>query len=147
MTPTLSTLTLDQIPALTDDECDALYAELAPHTQVGRVVDSGGRVIGTFPLEFPKPVCNPDCPASVLEGLPALVERMTGYQAQMEIIWSRDGHVILPSVKPLDNDANARVLDGRQRYTFRHLAHACFCATFAACVVLRRATHEINGSR
>jgi hypothetical protein len=121
----LDTLTLEQIAGLTDQECNALYSELSA---------------GVNPLRAY--VCDPECPASVLEGLPGLVEKWTGHTPALMHIWRA----------PIDgwranyespNDAYDEPLRAAAAmifaHPFHHLAHACLCAAFAACVVLGRA--------
>lgn len=136
--PTLETLTLDRIPTLTDEECDALY---------GRDIEGCALADGATWRR----VCHPDCPASVLEGLPALVERWTDTRlAHLDIYHDyRDTRaMIVGAYGDAGNGDTYRVATlkecGRLRNFYyslkaRHLAHACLCAAFAACVVLGKA--------
>ena len=83
--------------------------------------------------------CRADCPASVLEGLPALVERWTGRRVILELCVD-DGCLMVyyrwACGAIVEANRTLSVFDDNAIY--RHLPHACLCAAFAACVVLGR---------
>lgn len=133
---TLETLKLEQIPGLTDGEIDQLYAELAEERGdiVTRILPDG--VPG--PRRF-KPVCSPDCPASVIERLPTLVQEWTGQEVAITPLILANGSLSAQAVR-WDALHASDVITSTCPY--RHLAHACLCAALAACVVLGKATQQ-----
>lgn len=146
---TLETLTLDQIPALTDEEIDRLYAWLRILTEADGwhgstksaylLMEDDERGLwhaqidqGILPPRAVSAVCVPDCPASVLEGLPALVERRTG----VPVCWRLFATTGIEGWRvTFYHHDGTEIYSGQ---TFRHLPHACLSAAVAACIVLGR---------
>lgn len=183
--------TLDQIPGLTDEDHDRLFAELdgqikPPPTKdewlasirgdnnprahelrcmaddwhrSGEVIiwprDPEAKADLCVKIEHNlraqrryRRVCHPDCPASVLESLPGLVERWTGRSVDLSM-WMEhcyDGNgpaninvfAVMTVVDERRLEPGTHVALQCAVFPARHLPHACFCAAWAACVVLGR---------
>lgn len=139
---------LKDLASLNDSACNQFYAEMAgvdfkPAWDVQWKVPNnhGGLDPRSAPMFESPHVCRPDCPASILEGLPGLVEKWTGRAMSMLIHYNQNGRFVYMYREQLTHDSGPRQGQLHQfagNNSGRHLAHACIVAALAACVVYGR---------
>ena len=118
--------------------CTRLYAELAGMEYYRKMPPRQSGAGGFYQGQTETPnVCQPDCFASALEGLPGLVEKWTGHHVEIQImLWPKSAWVT-------DLGEGEIILDDRWKVAemfeeARHLPHSCLLAAFAACIILGR---------